>query len=56
MSGEEQGGVNRGELYTPGIRPLPFDPGGPGPGSSVGKCQTLVLSSLPHPGSIFFCL
>ncbi len=50
MSGEEQGEVNQGELYAPGIRPLPFDPGGPSRGAVWENVRLLCAYS----GSIFF--
>lgn len=50
MSGEEQGRVNQGELYAPGIRPLPFDPGGPGRGAVWEN----VRLERAHSGYIFF--
>lgn len=46
MSSKEQGGVNQGELYTLGIRPLPFDLWW------SWENVRLMCSSLPHSSCI----
>lgn len=53
MSGEEQRGENGGELYAPGIRPLPLDLSGPG-WEQCGKMSKYIQhSTLPHLASFF---